>query len=505
MKAPFLTADFTIDPLAGSVTDPQGNACKIRPRTFELLLFLVSSENKVLSKSEILEKVWSDVVVGEHVVFQSINEIRQVFSPSNVIKTIPKQGYAWTMPVTSANEPTAPNIAIEQTSKRPKRIMQASLAVICLSLIFILIWANKQPDAYISGSIVVLPVKNQIDDSDHDWLSLGAMDQLIQQLVSSKKSGVLHTDYVLEVMQRAKAPVQGYTLSDIDKIFVVSGASLIVELTFSGTPQEYQLLYTLHRPDGSNKGVLFSSRIADAIDQLARKISKTGGLALNKLGTDYHSDFTNELIANALEAKRNNKHEFASQLLQSAIISEPNNLTAQRLQLQMLIEQGDIKQSTRLSNSLLQQIKAHENPHREHVRILFWSALNLITQQKFEAAEPLLERVEVLSSTLNDWLYLAYLAELKGQIAQFHQDFEQAEALYTEAINFHKVLHCPYGESNGLLNLSMLAKKRGNIPQAEFQVNKALELIRKRQLSELEVRAENWRKQLLPLDADGGF
>ncbi|MFW8591314.1 winged helix-turn-helix domain-containing protein [Glaciecola sp. 2405UD65-10] len=497
MKPPFQTANFTVDPIAGSVTGPQGNICKIRPRTFELLLFLVSAENKVVSKSEILEKVWSDVVVGEHVVFQSINEIRQVFSPSNVIKTIPKQGYAWTMPVTSVSKPILQNRGSEQTSNRPKRIIQTLLFSFCVVLLFILIWANKQPDAYISGSIVVLPVNNQIDDSDHGWLSLGAMDQLIQQLASNKNSGVLHTDYVLEVMQRANAPAYGYRQSDIDKLFVVSGASLIVELAFSGTPQDYQLLYTLHRPHGSNKGVLFSSRIADAIDQLAKRISKTGGLKLNELGTDYHSDFANELIANALEAKRDNKHEFASQLLQSAIISEPHNLTAQRLLLQIVIEQGDIENSSLLSNSLLQQISTYETPHREHIRILFWSAVNLIIQKKFEAAEPLLEEVDALSSTLNDWLYLAYLAELRGQIAQFHQEFENAEALYTEAINFHKVLHCPFGESNGLLNLSMLEKERGNTQKAEIHINKALTLIRKRQLSELEVRAVSWQKQLL--------
>ena len=49
----------------------------------------------LLVNSTFLKTVWADSVVAEQVVFQSINELRQIFTNQEVIKTIPKQGYVW--------------------------------------------------------------------------------------------------------------------------------------------------------------------------------------------------------------------------------------------------------------------------------------------------------------------------------------------------------------------------------------------------------------------------
>ena len=69
----------------------------LRPKTFELLLLLASHQESILSKAEILEKVWPGAVVEDQVIFQSINEIRKQAGLADAIKTYPRRGYSWVL------------------------------------------------------------------------------------------------------------------------------------------------------------------------------------------------------------------------------------------------------------------------------------------------------------------------------------------------------------------------------------------------------------------------
>ena len=100
----YTSAGMRIDATKGTLVNELGEERKLRPKTFQLLLFLIRSSEMTLSKAEIMAGVWPDVVVGEHVVFQSIKEIRQLFEHTDVIKTEPRKGYTWIVPVTAINE-----------------------------------------------------------------------------------------------------------------------------------------------------------------------------------------------------------------------------------------------------------------------------------------------------------------------------------------------------------------------------------------------------------------
>lgn len=62
-----------------------------------LTLFLLNPE-KILSKADILNFVWSDRVVTEQVIFQNISYLRSLFG-SDAIKTFTKKGYQWQLPL----------------------------------------------------------------------------------------------------------------------------------------------------------------------------------------------------------------------------------------------------------------------------------------------------------------------------------------------------------------------------------------------------------------------
>lgn len=93
----FKIGNMTYDYDTGKVTsiDCQGT---LRAKSNDVLLYLLKRPQKVISKQEILDNVWDDVAAQEHVLFQSIKEIRQCFAEFEVIKTHPRKGYEWIAP-----------------------------------------------------------------------------------------------------------------------------------------------------------------------------------------------------------------------------------------------------------------------------------------------------------------------------------------------------------------------------------------------------------------------
>jgi DNA-binding winged helix-turn-helix (wHTH) protein len=67
------------------------------PKTFELLLYLIENQGRVVPKRELLDAVWPEVNVVENTLAQRIREIREALGDGNdgvaLIKTIPRVGY----------------------------------------------------------------------------------------------------------------------------------------------------------------------------------------------------------------------------------------------------------------------------------------------------------------------------------------------------------------------------------------------------------------------------
>ena len=74
-----------------------GQTRRLSPKSMSVLDALLAAEGDVVSRAALLEKVWSDVCVGEEVLTQAIAELRRAFNdtPKNarIIGTVPKAGY----------------------------------------------------------------------------------------------------------------------------------------------------------------------------------------------------------------------------------------------------------------------------------------------------------------------------------------------------------------------------------------------------------------------------
>lgn len=95
-KESFCLGSALVDPARNRITR-DGQSHRVTPRDMEVLMCLVKKGPHVISRKEILEKVWGDTIVQEEVLTLAISRLRSVFSDDSkkpqIIETIPKRGY----------------------------------------------------------------------------------------------------------------------------------------------------------------------------------------------------------------------------------------------------------------------------------------------------------------------------------------------------------------------------------------------------------------------------
>src|SRR5216684_494395 len=86
----------------------------LTPKAFDVLLFLVQNPNRLVTKEELLQAVWSDTFVEEGNLTQYIYHLRKALGDNpedaRLIVTIARKGYQFTADVTVAK---AANTAIQ--------------------------------------------------------------------------------------------------------------------------------------------------------------------------------------------------------------------------------------------------------------------------------------------------------------------------------------------------------------------------------------------------------
>src|SRR5919109_1492905 len=93
------------------ILDP-ANACLWRgteavalpPKAFDVLHYLVTHPDRLVTKDEMLDAVWPETAVSDAVVRVAIGALRKVLddTPPRFIATVPRRGYRFLAPVTLA-------------------------------------------------------------------------------------------------------------------------------------------------------------------------------------------------------------------------------------------------------------------------------------------------------------------------------------------------------------------------------------------------------------------
>jgi DNA-binding winged helix-turn-helix (wHTH) protein len=90
-----LLPGFEIDLARDELRTADGAHVELRPRSFAVLRLLAANAGRLVTKDEIMDKVWDDAVVTEDSLTQCIADIRRAIADDErrIVRTIPRRGY----------------------------------------------------------------------------------------------------------------------------------------------------------------------------------------------------------------------------------------------------------------------------------------------------------------------------------------------------------------------------------------------------------------------------
>src|SRR5512147_226701 len=85
---------FTLDLRAGCMRLGEAEV-PLRPKSFEVLLYLVRNPGRLVSKGELIERVWPGIAVTENSLAQCIKDVREALGDREqaIVQTVAKRGY----------------------------------------------------------------------------------------------------------------------------------------------------------------------------------------------------------------------------------------------------------------------------------------------------------------------------------------------------------------------------------------------------------------------------
>src|SRR6516165_4346337 len=155
----------------------EGVHVALPPKVAELLVALVQGEGSVLTREQLLQRLWSDTVVEEGSLTSHISMLRKVLGEGpngqDFIETIPKRGYRFVASVKRAGS-GAPDSGLDRTM------------------------------------LVVLPFENLTAGERYDYFSEGLTEEMITELarLSPERLGVIARTTAMQFKSTTKSTAQ---------------------------------------------------------------------------------------------------------------------------------------------------------------------------------------------------------------------------------------------------------------------------------------------------------
>jgi TolB-like protein/DNA-binding winged helix-turn-helix (wHTH) protein len=86
---------FLLDRDRGCLRQRGGDALVLRPKSFDVLRYLLENAGRLVSRDELMQAVWPDVIVTDDSITQCVMEARRVLGAkgAQILQTIPRRGY----------------------------------------------------------------------------------------------------------------------------------------------------------------------------------------------------------------------------------------------------------------------------------------------------------------------------------------------------------------------------------------------------------------------------
>jgi adenylate cyclase len=96
----FQFGEYTLDVVRGCLRTADRDI-ELRPKSFEVLRYLVENAGRLVTKDELIKTIWTNVVVTDDSLMQCVSDVRHAMADDNqtIIKTVPRRGYRFAAPV----------------------------------------------------------------------------------------------------------------------------------------------------------------------------------------------------------------------------------------------------------------------------------------------------------------------------------------------------------------------------------------------------------------------
>ncbi|MEM6484818.1 MAG: winged helix-turn-helix domain-containing protein [Pseudomonadota bacterium] len=328
----------------------RNQAIDVQPKVFDLIAYLLRHRDRVVSKDELFDEVWPDVVVSEATLSQTVKRARDLFREhgfeEGVIRTLPRRGFQFAHPL----NPADPSLVKKQPAPPgPKARRRAWPALVLLILVLVTVLAllpavREQgtaqrkilPTVSPSGSLAVLPFESLTSEPSFSYLADGVTESIINNL--TQLDG-------LRIIARTSAYAAARERRDRSEIARDLKVAHLLIGSVQIQDEELRVSASLITAgDGSQLWSQQYTRLLDDVFAVQDEISRAVASELaSKLGQSYSlsadraevedvaTSRAYRIVLRARQARRNGSKAFldeAEKLFRDAIETAPNYPTA---------------------------------------------------------------------------------------------------------------------------------------------------------------------------------
>jgi tetratricopeptide (TPR) repeat protein/DNA-binding winged helix-turn-helix (wHTH) protein len=312
-------AEIEVDPAQGCVRR-DGEERHLRQQTFQVLVYLLEQKDRIVTKDELLERIWNGTAVTDDALVQCVMDIRRALGDDSrrprFIKTVPKLGYRFIGEVEPATEPAALNgkevaaptnvgsqvdtltldgfVVSEKKSRKENypawrrgRVALIILGLLVCGLALGLYFrqranAHKPREITLTTaagkkSVAVMFFDNQSDSADLDWLREGLADMLITDLSRSANLAVLSRQQLHVLLERlGHKETQRVQLDEALDLAQKRQAQVVILGSFARLGEQIRIDAQLH--DARDGQLLAAERLV--VDQPAQVLTQVDVLSL---------------------------------------------------------------------------------------------------------------------------------------------------------------------------------------------------------------------------------
>jgi TolB-like protein/DNA-binding winged helix-turn-helix (wHTH) protein len=202
-----------------------GKELPLRPKSFDVLLYLARNSGRVVSKDELMQSVWPNVFVTDNSLAQCISDIRQALGDEEqaILKTVARRGYLFAAavdagaPAPVSEHPAAP--LPDAAAMSPRRSAAVYVAIAGMAVLAAGGWwmsrseappenSNTSASLPTGVSIAVLPFVTLGSTPADDYLARGLTEDIIAALGRFSGLSVLSAKAVFRYEGKTVTPQQ---------------------------------------------------------------------------------------------------------------------------------------------------------------------------------------------------------------------------------------------------------------------------------------------------------